>query len=114
VRASTVDGRAAIDRPLTWQPSSEDEARQLYSHVSRRDGSSRLTIAAIPKGRSAVQDNVEPMPGRKPVGFEPGLRDLVSVIRADGLVGRQESFGSKKLELAQAFSTVRRSEIRDD
>ena len=69
---------------------------------------------AIPKGRGAVQDNVEPMPGRKPVGFEPCLRDLVSVMRADGLVGLQGSFSNKKSELAQAFSTVRRSEIRDD
>ena len=68
---------AAIGKPLTFQPISDEEARQLYSRIS---GSSEETEAhvrlwrAIREGRLAtVTDNVERVLGRKPITLDQWL-----------------------------------------
>jgi len=76
---------AAIGRQLTFQPVSDEEARQRYSAVS---GSAEETDAhvalwrAIREGRlAAVTDTVERVLGRKPVPLDQWLRENVDAFR---------------------------------
>lgn len=76
---------AAIHRPLTFQPISDDEARQRYAPIS---GSAEDTEAhvslwrAIREGRLAtVNDNVERILGRKPIDLNEWLRHHVAAFR---------------------------------
>src|SRR5215469_7793501 len=76
---------AAIGRPLTFQPISDDEARQRYARISRSAEETEAHVclwSAIREGRLAtVNDNVERILGRKPIGFEQWLRDNVTAFQ---------------------------------
>src|SRR5215469_2145154 len=76
---------AAIGRPLTFQPISDEEARHRYAPVS---GSAEETEAhvslwrAIREGRLAtVNDNVERILGRKPMGLDKWLSDNLAAFQ---------------------------------
>jgi len=73
---------AAIRRPITFQAISDDEARQRYSPISGSVEETEAHVSlwrAIREGRLAtVNDNVERILGRKPIGFEQWLKDNVA------------------------------------
>ena len=76
---------AAINKPLTFQPISDEEARQRYSRIS---GSAEETEAhvslwrAIREGRLAtVTDNVERILGRKPIRLDQWLTENARAFR---------------------------------
>ena len=75
----------AIGRPVTFQSISDNEARQRYAPIS---GSGEETEAhlslwrAIREGRLAtVNDNVERILGRKPIGFDEWLKENVAAFQ---------------------------------
>jgi uncharacterized protein YbjT (DUF2867 family) len=76
---------AAIGRQLTFQPISDEEARQRYSAVG---GSAEETEAHVALWRAireerlaAVTDTVEGVLGRKPVPFDHWLRENAGAFR---------------------------------
>lgn len=76
---------AAIGKPLTFQPISDEEARERYSRVS---GSAEETEAhvslwrAIREGRLAtVTNNVERILGRKPIALDQWLIENAGAFR---------------------------------
>ena len=76
---------AAIGRSVTFLPISDDEARERYDRVS---GSAEETEAhvslwrAIREGRlAAVNDNVERIVGRKPIGFAEWLKENLAAFQ---------------------------------
>ena len=76
---------AAIGRPLTFQPISDDEARQRYAPISGSGEETEAHVSlwrAIREGRLAtVNDNVERILGRKPIGFEQWLKENVAAFQ---------------------------------
>ena len=76
---------AAIGRPLTFQPMSDDEARQRYAPISGSGEETEAHVSlwrAIREGRLAtVNDNVERILGRKPIGFEQWLKENVAAFQ---------------------------------
>lgn len=76
---------AAIGRQLTFQPISDEEARQRYSAVSGSAEETEAHVAlwrAIREGRlGAVTDNVEGVLGRKPVPLDQWLRENADAFR---------------------------------
>ena len=76
---------AAIGRPLTFQPISDEEARQHYARISRSREETEAHVSlwrAIREGRLAtVNDNVERILGRKPMGLDQWLRDNVAAFQ---------------------------------
>ena len=76
---------AAIGRPLTFQPISDEEARQRYSRISGSAEETEAHVAlwrAIREGRLAtVNDNVERILGRKPIGLNQWLTENSEAFR---------------------------------
>lgn len=70
---------AAIGKPLTFQPISDEEARQRYSRYSGSEEETEAHVAlwrAIREGRLAsVTDNVQRILGRKPITLEQWLTE---------------------------------------
>jgi len=70
---------AAIGKPLTFQPISDEEARQRYSRHSGSEEETEAHVAlwrAIREGRLAtVTDNVERVLGRKPIALSQWLTE---------------------------------------
>ena len=68
---------AAIGRALTFQPISDEEARQRYSRISGSAEETEAHVAlwrAIREGRVAtVNDNVQRILGRKPIALDQWL-----------------------------------------
>jgi uncharacterized protein YbjT (DUF2867 family) len=75
----------AIGRQLTFQPISDEEARQRYSAVSGSPEETEAHVAswrAIREGRlGAVTDTVEGVLGRKPFPLDQWLRENVDAFR---------------------------------
>jgi uncharacterized protein YbjT (DUF2867 family) len=75
----------AIGRQLTFQPISDEEARQRYSAVSGLAEETEAHVAlwrAIREGRlGTVTDTVERVLGRKPVPFDQWLRENADAFR---------------------------------
>ena len=71
---ATATIASAIDRRLTFQPISDDEARQRYSAMSGSVADTEAHVSlwrAIREGRLAgVTDNVQRILGRKPISLE--------------------------------------------
>jgi uncharacterized protein YbjT (DUF2867 family) len=65
---------AAIGKPLTFQPISDEQARQRYSTISGSAAETEAHVSlwrAIREGRLAtVSDNVERLLGRKPIALD--------------------------------------------
>ena len=76
---------AAIGRPLTFQPISDEEARQRYSRISGSAEETEAHVAlwrAIREGRVAtVNDNVERILGRKPIALDQWLVENAEAFR---------------------------------
>ena len=76
---------AAIGRPLTFQPISDNEARQRYAPISGSGEETEAHVSlwhAIREGRLAtVNGHVERILGRKPIGFEQWLKDYGSAFQ---------------------------------
>src|SRR5262249_17945205 len=75
----------AIGKPLTFQPISDDEARERYSRLSGSPEEPEAHVAlwlAIRDGRLAtVTDHVERILGRKPIAFERWLLENAEAFR---------------------------------
>ena len=76
---------AAIGRPLTFQPISDEEARQRYSRISGSAEETEAHVAlwrAIREGRvETVNDNVERILGRKPIALDQWLVENAEAFR---------------------------------
>ena len=76
---------AAMGRRLTFQPISDDEARERYDPISGSAGETEAHVSlwrAIREGRlAAVNDNVERILGRKPIGFEEWLKENLAAFQ---------------------------------
>ena len=76
---------AAIGRPLTFQPISDEEARQGYSRISGSAEETEAHVAlwrAIREGRLAsVNNNVQRILGREPIALEQWLRENAGAFR---------------------------------
>lgn len=76
---------AAMGRPLTFQPISDDEARERYDPISGSAGETEAHVSlwrAIREGRlAAMNDNVERILGRKPIGFEEWLKENLAAFQ---------------------------------
>jgi uncharacterized protein YbjT (DUF2867 family) len=76
---------AAIGRQLTFQPISDEQARQRYSAVSGSAEETEAHVAlwrAIREGRlGAATDTVERVLGRKPVPFDQWLTENAGAFR---------------------------------
>ena len=76
---------AAIGRPLEFHPISDDEARQRYARISRSAEEAEAHVSlwrAIREGRLAtLNDNVERILGRKPIGLGRWLTDNVAAFQ---------------------------------
>lgn len=81
-REATVKVGAAIGKPVTFLPISDDEARQRYSAISGSDEETEAHVAlwrAIREGRlAAVNDNVEQILGRKPIALEQWIAENIA------------------------------------
>ena len=70
---------AAINKPLTFQVISDEEARERYSRISRSAEETEAHVAlwrAIREGRVAtVNDNVQRILGRRPLGLDQWLNE---------------------------------------
>jgi uncharacterized protein YbjT (DUF2867 family) len=76
---------AAIGKPLTFLPISDDEARQRYSVVSGSDEETEAHVAlwrAIREGRlAAANDNVEQILGRKPLSLDRWITENIAAFQ---------------------------------
>jgi uncharacterized protein YbjT (DUF2867 family) len=76
---------AVIGRPLILQQISDEEARQRYSRISGSAEETEAHVAlwrAIREGRVAtVNDNVQHILGRKPIGFDQWLTENAGAFR---------------------------------
>jgi uncharacterized protein YbjT (DUF2867 family) len=76
---------AALGRPLRFQPISDDEARQRYAPVSGSGEETEAHVSlwrAIREGRLAtLNDNVERILGRKPIGLDEWLSANVAAFQ---------------------------------
>jgi uncharacterized protein YbjT (DUF2867 family) len=76
---------AAIGRPLTFQPISDEEAWERYSRISGSAEETEAHVAlwrAIRDGRLAtVTDNVERILGRQPIGLDQWLLENAGAFR---------------------------------
>jgi uncharacterized protein YbjT (DUF2867 family) len=76
---------AAIGRPLTFQPISDEEARQRYLRISASAEETEAHVdlwRAIREGRLAsVNNNVQRILGRKPIALEQWLRENAGSFR---------------------------------
>ncbi len=75
----------AIGRPLTFLPSSDEEARKRYSPISGSPEETDAHVAlwrAIREGRlAAVNDNVQRILGRKPIALDQWLKENAGAFR---------------------------------
>jgi uncharacterized protein YbjT (DUF2867 family) len=76
---------AVIGRPLTFQPISDEEARQRYSRISGSAEETQAHVAlwrAIREGRlAAVNNNVQRILGRKPMTLDQWLMENAGAFR---------------------------------
>lgn len=76
---------AAIGKPLTFQPISDEEARERYSRISGSAEETEAHVAlwrAIRDGRLAtVTDNVQRTLGRKPIAIDQWLLENAQAFR---------------------------------
>ena len=76
---------AAIGRPLTFQPISDEEAGQRYSRISGSAEETEAHVAlwrAIREGRVAtVNNNVQRILGRKPIALDQWLMENAGAFR---------------------------------
>ena len=76
---------AAIGRPLTFQPISDEEVRQRYSRISGSAEETEAHVAlwrAIREGRVAtVNNNVQRILGRKPIALDQWLMENAGAFR---------------------------------
>ena len=76
---------AAIGRPLTFQPISDEEVRQRYSRISSSAEETEAHVAlwrAIREGRLAtVNNNVQRILGRKPIALDQWLMENAGAFR---------------------------------
>src|ERR1700685_4642802 len=76
---------SAIGKRLTFQPISDEEARQRYSAVSASSAETEAHVSlwcAIREGRLAtVNDNVERILGRKPIAVERWVDENAAAFR---------------------------------
>ena len=76
---------AVIERPLVFQPITDEEARQSYSRISGSDEETEAHVSlwrAIREGRLAtVTNHVERILGRKPIGLDQWLTENVEAFR---------------------------------
>ena len=76
---------AAIEKPLTFQAVSDEEARQRYSRISGSAEETEAHVAlwrAIREGRLAsVTDKVERILGRKPITLDQWMNENAGVFR---------------------------------
>ena len=81
----TARNGAAIGRPLTFLPSSDEEARKRYSRISGSPEETDAHVArwrAIREGRvAAVNDNVLRILGRKPIALDQWLKENAGAFR---------------------------------
>jgi uncharacterized protein YbjT (DUF2867 family) len=81
-RAATAKIGAAIGKPVTFVPISDEEARQRYSAISGSDEETEAHVAlwrAIREGRLAdVNDNVEQIVGRKPIALDQWIAENIA------------------------------------
>jgi len=81
----TAKVSGAIGRPLTFQPISDEEARQRYSRVSGSEEETNAHVAlwrAIREGRLArVTNDVERVLGRKPISLDRWLTENIATFQ---------------------------------
>jgi len=81
-REATAKIGAAIGKPVTFVPISDEEARQGYSAISGSDEETEAHVAlwrAIREGRlAAVNDNVEQIVGRKPIALDQWIAENIA------------------------------------
>jgi uncharacterized protein YbjT (DUF2867 family) len=76
---------AAIGKTLTFLPISDEEARRRYSVISGSDEETEAHVAlwrAIREGRLAtVNDNVEHILGRNPIGLDQWIKENIAAFQ---------------------------------